>query len=70
MISDSPAASSSEASEDGEETGPFSDDLDYIQAELRWVEARVARLGFERRLSNLKEEEQSGREPHPFLGEE
>ena len=36
------------------EPAPFSNDLDYIQAELAWVEARATRIAAERKLERLE----------------
>ena len=43
------------------EPAPFESDLDYIQAELAWVEARATRIGAERKLERLEVDGGGGR---------
>jgi len=43
------------------EAMPFADDLDYVQAELAWVETRATRIAAERKLERMEEAGSSGR---------
>ncbi len=52
--------------------GPFVNDLDYIQAELLWVEARAKRIAAQLALKRIEEDGGSDRPPrprHPFADE-
>ena len=52
--------------------GPFASDLDYIQCELLWVEARAMRIGAERALDRIEEEDtpRTRRRRNPFEDDE
>jgi SpoVK/Ycf46/Vps4 family AAA+-type ATPase len=43
------------------EASPFTDDVDYVQAELAWVEARATRIAAERKLERMEEVGRPGR---------
>ena len=48
------------------DSSPYMTDLDYMQDEMDWVEARSRRIGVQNALKALENDEEEGQKPHRF----